>query len=163
MNCPFCGTPNPAGYQECEYCGLEPGREWVCPLCRSGNSGQATSCGRCDLPRGRGGSWPPDLPAGWERAQIVTDEFAPAEDGQVWARLMVKVTTHAGERYAERTAAFKRQGYDENGPPEPMSAEAFQASQELRERLRTAGWQPAIFSDQTPQPFLFWRKMPPMG
>lgn len=159
MNCPFCGTPNPDAYQECEYCGLEPGREWVCLLCRSGNPGTATSCGRCDLPRGRGGSWPADLPPGWERAEILADEFAQAEEGQVWARLMVKVTNHLGQSYTERTAAFKRQGYDEFGPPEPMSEAAFQASQELRERLSAAGWQPAVFSDNTPQPFSFWRKV----
>jgi hypothetical protein len=73
------------------------------------------------------------------------------------------VTTPEGERYAERTAAFKRQGYDEFGPPEPMSAEAFQASQELRERLSAAGWQPAVFSDSTPQPFSFWRKVSQAG
>jgi hypothetical protein len=110
------------------------------------------------LPRDRGG-YETGLPAGWERAEILADEFEKIDDDYVWARLIVKVENHHGKSSSvlHQTAAFKKHWYDEELPPEPMSAEAWQASQELRALLLSEGWQPVGSDLDAPQPFSFWR------
>jgi hypothetical protein len=162
MNCGFCGEPNSDTYTICSYCGLSRYREWCCLLCGNGNAGTDSICKRCNLPRGKGGYRKEDIPAGWERADIVTDEYEEIDKEYVWARLSVKVRNSQGEFYTHRTAGFKKRWYNEE-LPEPMSEATLEACQKLRELLFSEGWQSTLSSQNTPQPFSFWRHIAQQG
>ncbi len=159
MNCGFCGGWNPDTYVICAHCGLSRYREWSCLLCGNSNAGKEVICVRCKLPRGKGSYRKEDMPVGWERADIVTDEYEEIDKEYVWVRLMVKVKNNQGEFYTHRTAGFKKRWYSEEWPPEPMSPDALEASQKLRELLFSEGWQSVLSSQNTPQPFSFWRHL----